>query len=236
MSSSEIQAVDQELLRKLKIENSQLKRVLEHSLDRIIEEETVGRVFHDFNNILASSMGYATLASARASKVEDEKLHRYLSNIERASIRSRDLVRASLLNRKLVREVYQTDFGQWCCESWPGAVISQTDNVVVAMSSQQLSLCFAVFDRNFAELNLAVDVVKFDALNCSHCGADLHGEQWRIDLGEFEPDSTQDALDVGVARRIVAIQQGHFCEIAMQKGQFVVYLKSVMSDETDDSQ
>lgn len=55
-----------------------------------------GGIAHDFNNILTGMMGYATLAIERTESLSDEKLTRYLSQIERSGARARDLIQQML--------------------------------------------------------------------------------------------------------------------------------------------
>lgn len=76
----------------------QRQRALEAQLQQTQKLEAIGRltggVAHDFNNSLATILGFASLARGRPS--EDAKLDNYLETIVQAAEHSRDLVRKML--------------------------------------------------------------------------------------------------------------------------------------------
>ena len=72
------------------------QRQLQGQLQQAQKMEAIGQltggVAHDFNNILAGVLGYATLATLRPAVAADPKLQEYLSAVVTAGERARDLV------------------------------------------------------------------------------------------------------------------------------------------------
>jgi len=211
----------------LRKENSRLKRILTSVLCRVVEEEKVGRVFHDFNNILSSSMGYASLASERAKAFDDAKLSRYLENIERAGIRSRDLVRERLSERKAMRDANQcklsTLFGR-------KGSSRAARNQQAYLDENQLFFLFSLFtgsdEWDAEQVELSLELV--DETICNGCSTELRGQQWRLSCvpsGE-SPILSSDA-DMALAKLLVHSSGGHLCENLVQDKLIVVYLRSV---------
>ena len=54
--------------------------------------QLTGSIAHDFNNILSSILGYAELSKDKLRDSNDEKLLKYINNINSAGERARDLV------------------------------------------------------------------------------------------------------------------------------------------------
>ena len=78
-----------------RIHSEKEKRLLEKQLQQSQKMESIGQLTgglaHDFNNILASIMGYTNLAQERFSK-DNAKLADYLNEVYQAGERARDLV------------------------------------------------------------------------------------------------------------------------------------------------
>ena len=76
-------------------------RQLQHSSQQAQKLRTIGEMTggfaHDFNNILASILGFAELAKDRAAKLTDHKLADFIDEIERAGSRGATLVKQLLI-------------------------------------------------------------------------------------------------------------------------------------------
>ncbi len=217
----------QEDVASLCAERDALKRVLQECLDKIIEDEKVGRVFHDFNNILSSSMGYANLALERADASGDDKLVRYLDNIERAGIRARDLVRDSLNSRRDARNAVTSSVRHMLS----GCVGDVSDDVVdtrVHHSEAQLDMALralvAMYER--CGMGMAEQVEDF---NCVACGEALRGSQVKVTVSA-DGRSDAPAPTFALVSALINSQGGHLCAALLQDEQFVVYLRAVISE------
>ncbi|MFL0801065.1 MAG: hypothetical protein K6L80_11480 [Agarilytica sp.] len=211
-------------------ENAVLKALLAASLDKIIEDEKIGRVFHDFNNILSSSMGYANLALERAKSSSDEKLVRYLDNIERAGIRARDLVRESLEARRSSRDAIQAAPACVLKEAFPDIAVDLPEAEKVFYSAEQLELLFTLLMFPYSVASGRCDGKVVDEFSCEGCGEDLRGVQLKLSVdGIALRDSGIDKASFALVTALIQSQAGHMCESLMQDKQFVVYLRSVTS-------
>jgi signal transduction histidine kinase len=211
----------------LQEENMLLKRMLINALTRSLEEEKVGRVFHDFNNILSSSMGYASLALERSESVDDPKLCRYLENIERAGIRSRDLVRERLAERKAIRDANQCKLIRLFEEIAPKSLTGEEE---VFLDEYQLAYVFGVFTgfESFASDELEFLAELVDEPVCSGCSSELRGQQWRIQCNRLlAPEVLTSKTEYSLARLVVNSSGGHLCKNLVQDEQVVVYLRAV---------
>ena len=74
----------------------QLQRQLQQTQKMEAIGQLTGGIAHDFNNVLASIMGYTGLAKRQITKYEDETIEGYLTQINRAGERARDLVQQLL--------------------------------------------------------------------------------------------------------------------------------------------
>lgn len=212
----------------------ELKSLLIAALEKTIEDEKVGRVFHDFNNILSSSMGYANLALERAKTSEDEKLVRYLDNIERAGIRARDLVRESLDSRRQARNAVQTGFSECLKSVVPQCSYASSRVERVYYSEAHLVLLLkSLFSQYHGGEGAQCEAEVVEEFSCCGCNADLRGLQLKVSVSNVERKSLseQDANDFLLAKALVNAQGGHVCESIMQDKQFVVYLRSVTSED-----
>lgn len=225
-SDSSIEVPSPEEYARLCAENAALKAVLQESLNTLIEDEKVGRVFHDFNNILSSSMGYANLALDRASASGDEKLIRYVDNIERAGIRARDLVRDSLNTRRDVRNVVKTSLYAALSESL-GDLVMATD-FDVHHSVAQLVLAFN-FLASFYDGFDACKAEQVEDFNCHVCGQDLRGSQIKVTV-ETNGLGQDNESALALVGALINSQGGHLCAALLQDEQFVVYLRAVISE------
>ncbi len=223
-------SLDSDIHDRLVHENAALRTLLTASLGKIIEDEKIGRVFHDFNNILSSSMGYANLALERAKSSTDEKLVRYLDNIERAGIRARDLVRESLDSRRVSRDAIQTELAAVLKEGFPDIGVEFSESEKVFYSSEQLELLFSLLLSSYSRGSAVCRGDVVEEFSCEGCGEDLRGIQLKVCVdGLADHESAVDGKVFALAEVLVKSQAGHICESLMQDKQFVVYLRSVTS-------
>jgi PAS domain S-box-containing protein len=78
------------------LDNERLSRYLLQSQKMEAVGQLTGGIAHDFNNILSATNGYTDLAIERAGQLGDEKLLKYLNQVEVAGKRGADLVRKML--------------------------------------------------------------------------------------------------------------------------------------------
>ncbi len=78
-------------------EHRQLQRSLQQAQKLRTIGEMTGGFAHDFNNILASVLGFAELAKERVAKLGDHRLADFVDEIEHAGKRGSDLVKQLLI-------------------------------------------------------------------------------------------------------------------------------------------
>ncbi|WP_086934215.1 histidine kinase dimerization/phospho-acceptor domain-containing protein [Agarilytica rhodophyticola] len=217
------------LIEELRRENLSLKQLLISFLNNNNEEE-LGRVFHDFNNILSSSMGYSSLALDRAKSSEDEKLSRYLENIERAGLRARDLVRDQLQYRQGKRLAHTLELNNVLLMLCPKINIQNDDKInVFSTESVFLYALSNLFELYGIEKTCTqIDVLQSDSEICEACGSELRGSQVRVcfilDHGKLVPSAHQQ-LGFNLAKGLINSYGGHLCDSLLQDGQYAVYLR-----------
>lgn len=81
---------------KIQEEKSALENQLQHTQKMQAIGQLTGGVAHDFNNLLAVILGYSELSKELYGK-DNEQLNNYLSEIETAGIRGRDLIKQMML-------------------------------------------------------------------------------------------------------------------------------------------
>lgn len=79
------------------MEQEQIQRELNQNHKMAALGQLAGGIAHDFNNILAIILGNTELAQNKSGSKDESDLYQYLSHIEQASIRGRDLVAKMLL-------------------------------------------------------------------------------------------------------------------------------------------
>lgn len=217
-------------LERLRQENQALKVLLNQSFRRIIEEESIGKVFHDFNNILSSSMGYSSLALEKAKGTGDEKLCRYLDNIEKAGVRARDLVRERLITRQELRNGQVVPWQELVEIFKPSEIIAEGESSDVYMNPRQLAYAISLVAQYYDQLqNGAANVLEEPS--CSECGTELRGRQLQVRCNGNKHANSSDSpnyeADIELSSAMFAGAGGHLCESLVQDGQFVVYLRAV---------
>ncbi len=227
-------------------ENKQIKRLLVDVMNKQSRSEAMGRVFHDFNNMLSSTMGYASLALERVESIEDEKLPRYLNNIERASIRARDLVRECLAQRQQERNAAQP-----CClaqelELLGLEVASESaleQSMLVSMSAQDVALLIRFlltgnFATNLSKMLAGVKASLQSAAqdNCKQCDAELPPGALRLTVdwsaAEFVKNGGENnkLMDFSLVPAMVNMSGGHMCT-QMSSNNCAEILFRTLSDE-----
>lgn len=222
----------------LETENQELKRLLAVVMEKQARSEKMGRVFHDFNNMLSSTMGYATLAIERGQQFEDEKLQRYLGNIERASIRARDLVRDCLEQRQREREVDKP------CELYQELLALglnvQTESesekhVKIPMSAEDVALLVNFLTPGQIPGQTKVQMQQVAMDNCELCHAELPPGALRVHFDSEamkNPDSNS-MMDLSLAAAMVNMSGGHMCSTENSVAiSGISYFRALNLDET----
>ncbi|VUD69153.1 hypothetical protein TDB9533_04519 [Thalassocella blandensis] len=215
-------------------ENKQLKRLLVEVINKQSRAEKMGRVFHDFNNMLSSTMGYASLAIERVAQSDDEKLQRYLNNIERAAIRARDLVKECLDQRQQERHVENP------CNVFEAlnrlgvnahAEGDSAKTTRVSMSEENLEsvvnflLHGAVARQSCSGATAQVQVTT--AEYCENCDAELPLGALRVELdgtavaapdGELKLTDDEKRMDMAMAAALINLSGGHMCDAQTDSG------------------
>ncbi len=217
-------------LERLQRENQALKVLLNQSFRRIIEEESIGKVFHDFNNILSSSMGYSSLALEKAKGTGDEKLCRYLDNIEKAGVRARDLVRERLITRQALRNGHVVTWQELLELFKPAQITAEGESCDVYMNPRQLAYALSLVAQYYDHLQNGTAKV-LEEPSCSECGTELRGRQLQVRCSGNKHANSADnpnyEADIELSVAMFAGAGGHLCDSLVQDGQFVVYLRAV---------
>jgi len=213
----------------LEEENQRLKAILACFANRIIEEEGIGRVFHDFNNILSSSMGYASLASERSADSGDEKLVRYLGNIEKAGIRARDLVKERLEHRHMQRFANKANLSK-VLSPYVGGGAVKVPEVFVYIEEMLLVQAFAqIIPRETTVHSVTTELV--DESTCSGCDHEIRGRQYKVSLhvkqNQGAVGGEQASAEFALAEALINSSGGHLCQSLVQDEDIVVYLRAV---------
>lgn len=77
-------------------ERGRLERQLRQAQRMEAIGHLTGGIAHDFNNLLTGMLGYTTLAAERAGRIGDEKSRGYLTQVQRAAEKARDLIQQML--------------------------------------------------------------------------------------------------------------------------------------------
>jgi len=213
-------------------ENTLLKQLLASSLAGVCDGEKIGRVFHDFNNILSSSMGYASLAHERSKTMEDEKLARYLENIERAGVRARDLVRDCLEARRSQREEHKVSLREVASRAGGDIACVLPDRDRLHISESHLLMTLELLFKRYDSTALLLKGELLEDAYCHACEAELRGTQMCI-TGDIEREGEhhrpeQVRVDRELLQALVNCSGGHLCDALMQDKKFTIYFRSVM--------
>ncbi|NJN50622.1 MAG: response regulator [Gammaproteobacteria bacterium] len=176
-------------------EHRQLQRSLQHAQKLKTIGELTGGFAHDFNNILASVLGFAELARQRVREGSDARLLGFITEIESAGKRGADLVRQLLIySRGTPSEPRETDLRETLQETArllrgtlpstvrvgidvPAAAVRLVvDTNQIQQMVVNLALNGAEAMESRGELNLELDVVTVEASMCSSCAVKFSGE------------------------------------------------------------
>ncbi len=78
-------------------EQARLREQVAHMQKLEAIGQLTGGISHDFNNLLATVLGYTELALVHVAKLPDDKLEQYLDAVRTAALRGRDLVSKMLV-------------------------------------------------------------------------------------------------------------------------------------------
>ena len=172
---------------------------LQQQLAQAQKMESIGRlaggIAHDFNNMLGSILGYTELALSRCVPDRDSTVIGYLSNVQRAGERARDLVASMLAATRLnARDVQPLNIDyivgevtQFLRPILPASVrINFHANPrlpVVRLDANRLhqaltNLCVNARDavKEHGTIELALDWLAETPAVCASCGANITGK------------------------------------------------------------
>ncbi len=184
-------------------EHRQLQRSLQHAQKLKTIGELTGGFAHDFNNILASVLGFAELAHQRLRENSDAKLLGFVTEIEAAGRRGADLVRQLLIySRGTPTEPQETDLRETLDETarllrgtLPSTIRLKLDlpasaiRLVVDVAQIQqmivnLSLNGAESMDTRGELSIELGLTNADQAVCSSCATRFSGEHAVIRIAD----------------------------------------------------
>lgn len=154
------------------------RRLLEQQLRQAQKMELLGQLTrglaHDFNNILASILGYSNLAMERCVSDPSDKLARYLGEVISAGERARDLVAKMLAYSRTSSDTASASLD----------IASEVEKVVVMLSAAiPAGIKVATYiesDVPLVRIN-AIDVQQV-LINLAINACDAIGEQGHIDI------------------------------------------------------
>ncbi|MBS1114610.1 MAG: sensor hybrid histidine kinase [Nitrospirae bacterium] len=182
---------------------AQEKERLEAQLLQAQKLESIGRlaggVAHDFNNMLSVILGYAELIKSKLS--DGHPLVNYVSEIEKAGIRSRDLTRQLLaFSRKQIIEPRMLN---------PNDLISATQKSLVRLIGEDIDLCF--YPGNDVG-KIRFDPTQFDQIlmNLAVNARDAMPEGGRLTI-----ETANVYLDEDYSRKHLEFRPGHYVMLAV---------------------
>lgn len=173
-------------------------RQLQKSLQQAQKLKTIGQMAggfaHDFNNILASILGYAELAQDSTAQKDRTKLARYLGEIHSAGERGATLVKQLLqYSRNAPTQPQKLHLGETLDEirallrgSLPATVTISTHlpktSIYAYIDPEQLqqmmvNLCLNAAEsmRNRGDIDIRLDVIDITNLTCTSCLKNFSG-------------------------------------------------------------
>jgi PAS domain S-box-containing protein len=194
------------------------RSMLEAQLRQAQKMEAIGHltggVAHDFNNILTSVMGYLALGTERAAQLGDAKLGGYLSQVERAARRARDLIAQMLAfsrgqrserapaslaalaadSLNLLRSTLPATIElETVCE--PEAPRAMIDGVQI--EQVLLNLCLNARDAigGTGKIRVAVREVRDVEATCASCRGDVSGRFVELSVNDSGPGIPSGVVD-----------------------------------------
>ena len=182
------------LARNLAEEHRQLQKSLQQAQKLKTIGQMAGGFAHDFNNILASILGFAELAQTPAAQADRSKMMRYLNEIQNSGERGASLVKQLLIysrstpaeHRDVSLKELLADVFELLRGSLPATVslhVADLDSALrITCDREQLQQVFVNLCLNAAEMtqnrgaiNLSVESVDLEGTPCSSCMTNLRG-------------------------------------------------------------
>ena len=173
-----------------------------------------GGITHDFNNILASILGFSNLALERYAKDKDSKLAFYLNEIDKAGKKARDIITqmqnfnrndksdikpediASLVNSilKMLRSAIPSsvEFKQCIDDNLPPAII-RPDSFNQVIMHLLINARNAV--HNKGKVKLSISEKKDFSAQCSSCKETFKGHLIEINISDNGDGLSDDQLN-----------------------------------------
>jgi signal transduction histidine kinase len=196
-------------------EHRQLQRSLQQAQRLKTIGELTGGFAHDFNNILASVLGFAELAHQRLREHADAKLLSFVTEIEAAGRRGADLVRQLLIySRGTPTEPHEIDLratldetGRLLRGTLPATVHLAVDLPAAALrmvadSNQiqqmivNLALNGAEAMQSRGELAIELATVRLEDSVCASCAARFAGDYACIRIADRGPGIRGNTQDI----------------------------------------
>ncbi len=195
-------------------ERQQLEEQLRQSQKLEVIGHLTAGVAHDFNNILASILGYTSLAMMLKDKLSNEKLDYYLAEINRSGERARDLVAQMLTFSRIEKPTGQKNIDlapvikgvlDMLRPILPSTISlvdhSDSDIQAVVADSGQISqvvmnLCVNASDAIFehGKIEVTARTVRGDHGWCSSCHQLVSGDFVELVVSDSGAGITEDQL------------------------------------------
>ena len=201
VTSNELNELNSRLSNKVEADSKQLLTQQE-KLQQAQKMEAIGQLTggfaHDFNNILASIIGYTQLAQAQFGQNNDQ-LAKYLTTIDRASERAKELISKLLtFSRHSSNKAELTDIEKLFSDT--ATILAPTIPSSINLSFdceknlsplfidpnqfQQLLMSLVINARDalisHGNINVSIDIKRNIMQNCSSCGQDFSGTYLRL--------------------------------------------------------
>ena len=195
-------------------ETAQLQAQIQQSHKMEAIGQLTGGIAHDFNNILSSILGYAELSKDMLRNSGDEKLIKYINNINSAGKRARDLV-AQLLTfsrsgssnpQQINLEVLIDDVISLITPTIPSSITLTKDIApdipLVLIDDTQMhqilmNLCINARDamQGHGKLSITLSNENNVAGICSSCKRNIHGQYVKLTVEDTGTGIQHDVLD-----------------------------------------
>jgi PAS domain S-box-containing protein len=195
-------------------ETAQLQEQIQQSHKMEAIGQLTGGIAHDFNNILSSILGYAELSKDKLRTSNDEKLIKYINNINSAGKRARDLVtqlltfsRSGSSNPQQINlQILIDDVISLISPTMPSSIELSKEiapNIpLVLMDETQMhqilmNLCINARDAMQGHGKLTIKVSNVDCVDgiCSSCKNQVHGQYVKISIEDTGTGIQQNILD-----------------------------------------
>lgn len=195
-------------------ETAQLQEQIQQSHKMEAIGQLTGGIAHDFNNILSSILGYAELSKDKLRDSNDEKLLKYINNINSAGKRARDLV-AQLLTfsrsgssnpQQINLQTLIDDVISLITPTMPSSIeltkeIAPNIPLVLMDDTQMhqilMNLCINARDAMQGHGKLTIKLSNVDSVDgiCSSCKSHIHGQYVKLSIEDTGTGIQQNILD-----------------------------------------